>query len=113
MTPYEINERIALALKWKMDPDGPDLWIDPDGEWDKIGIPDWAGDKNLTFKEKQKFQNNEERDWLPLFETALTWIMSRDLGWDHEKPFVHPEMHHMATAKQEAEALIMVMEAWQ
>lgn len=105
---YPLNERIALALKWRQNLETADGWFMPDGtEYENPGIPDWAGDKNLVLEEKKKLEGLK----IHLFEKALEYVTYRDrFGawsiWGHENL-------HMASSNQEAEALAMTLEALQ
>lgn len=98
---FIINERIAILKGWRQNIPTPDEWVDPEGLWDKPGLPAWTEDKNLMLREKAVFHMEQLR----LFEDALKFVLARDYFSRSWTPPLH-----MATAVEEAEALLMVLE---
>jgi len=101
---YALNERIALALGFRQELGTDAYWHAPGGYewWDLPGIPDWAGDKNLTHQEKTNLFKAGSFD---LYKTAIEFISLRDAH--NESGLFEP---HLANAAQEAEAILMVLE---
>lgn len=98
---FIINEKIARLKGWRQDLLSPDGWVDPEGQWDKPGLPAWTEDKNLMLAEKLTLYKGQ----LHLFDKALEFLLERDsMGVAHSIPL------HMASADLEAEAYLMVLE---
>jgi hypothetical protein len=105
---YCLNEKIALLKGWKQDLSTSSDWVDPEGfSWIKPGIPDWASSKDLLQEEKLKLRPTH----LNLFQSALRFIQYRDaIIANRGVPVVVNTEMHMASAFQEAEAYLMVLE---